>query len=56
VYGATTTPGGVFSWSGAGQQYQYNWSTPKDGAGYFWRIGVALDDGTPQTVSIALRG
>jgi len=38
-----------------GDQYHYNWKTPKTGAGYYWRIGVALDDGTTQTVNIGLR-
>jgi hypothetical protein len=55
VYGSLATTGTTFAWSGADQQYQYNWATPKTGTGYFWRIGVALDDGTTQSVSIALR-
>jgi hypothetical protein len=29
--------------------------SPKNGAGYYWRIGVKLDDGTTQTVNIGLR-
>jgi hypothetical protein len=44
----------LFRWSATDQQYQYNWATPKQ-AGYYWRIGVRLDDGTTQTVNIGLR-
>ena len=28
-----------------GDKWQYNWASPKSGAGYHWRIGVTLDDG-----------
>ena len=39
----------------AGQQYMYNWSTKNFPAGYYYRIGVRLDDGNTYTVSIGLR-
>jgi hypothetical protein len=55
AYGAAATTGSLFSWSSTERHYQYNWQTPKSGAGLFWRVGVALDDGTNQTISIALR-
>jgi len=38
-----------------GSQYHYNWGTPKSGVGYYWRIGVQLDDGTTQYVYIGLK-
>jgi hypothetical protein len=53
AYGSLATTGDAFQWTG--DHYQYNWGSPKAGTGYFWRIGVALDDGTTQTVSVALR-
>ena len=45
----------VFRWSSSDQQYIYNWGSPKTGAGFYWRIGVSLDDGKTYTVNIALR-
>ena len=38
-----------------GTQYHYNWKTEKSQAGYYWRVGVALDDGKTYYVNIALR-
>jgi hypothetical protein len=35
-------------------QWIYNWKTPS-GGGNYWRIGVALDDGTTYYVNIGLR-
>jgi hypothetical protein len=35
--------------------WQYNWRTDPQQAGYYWRIGVQLDDGETHTVTIALR-
>lgn len=55
VYGAAANTGSTFAWSAADQQYQFNWGTPSSGSGYYWRIGVRLDDGTTQTVTVALR-
>lgn len=39
----------------AGSMWQYNWKTAKSQAGYYWRIGVTLDDGETYYVNIALR-
>ena len=36
-------------------QWQYNWKTDKQQAGYFWRIGVRLDDGETYFVTVGLR-
>jgi hypothetical protein len=38
-----------------GSHYRYNWSTKGFAIGYFWRIGVHLDDGQTYYVNIALR-
>lgn len=45
----------TYKWSITDSHYQYNWASPKNGAGFYWRIGVRLDDGTTQTVNIGLR-
>jgi hypothetical protein len=55
VYSEPADTATMFRWSATDQQYQYNWASPKNGAGNYWRIGVKLDDGTVQTVNIALR-
>jgi hypothetical protein len=38
-----------------GSHYRYNWSTKGFATGYFWKIGVAFDDGQTYYVNIALR-
>jgi hypothetical protein len=38
-----------------GDNWQYNWASPKAGAGYYWRIGATLDDGQTYYVNIGLR-
>jgi hypothetical protein len=38
-----------------GSQYTYNWSTKGFAAGFYWRIGVTLDDGQTYYVTIGLR-
>lgn len=55
VYAEPATSGSTFIWNAAEQLYQFNWASPKNGAGNFWRIGVRLDDGTFQAVNIGLR-
>jgi hypothetical protein len=55
VYSDPADTTGTFRWSATDQHYQYNWASPKNGAGSYWRIGVKLDDGSVQTVNIALR-
>jgi len=42
-------------WNSTDRFYQYNWATPKSGAGYYWLIGVKLDDGQTYKVYISLR-
>ena len=53
AYTAAVTVGATYDWDGT--QYLYNWKTGKTMAGYYWRVGVALDDGQTYYVNIALR-
>jgi hypothetical protein len=53
VYTDPATNGTVYQWDGS--KYQYNWASPKNGNGYYWRIGVKLDDGQTYYVNISLR-
>ncbi|MGZ6315865.1 MAG: PxKF domain-containing protein, partial [Anaerolineales bacterium] len=38
-----------------GNQYVYNWGTKGFAAGFYWRIGVTLDDGQTYYVIVGLR-
>jgi hypothetical protein len=49
---ASVDSGSAFSYDGS--QYQYNWKTPST-AGYWYSVGVKLDDGTTQYVTIGLK-
>ena len=49
------TSGTSFVWDSDGQQYRYNWKTKDFATGYYWRIGVMLDDGQIYYVYIGLR-
>jgi trimeric autotransporter adhesin len=53
LYGDPATTGTAYLWNGS--HYQYNWSSPKNGSGFYWRIGVRLDDGQIYYVNISLR-
>ncbi len=53
VYSEPAMSGSAFTWMST--HYQFNWGSPKNGAGYYWRIGVKLDDNTIQAVNIGLR-
>jgi hypothetical protein len=48
-------PYGTFRWDSTGQQYIFNWQTSKSQTGYYYRVGVKLDDGSTYYVSIGLR-
>ena len=39
----------------AGSQWKYNWKSSSSQSGFYWRIGVRLDDGETYYVNIALR-
>jgi hypothetical protein len=53
VYTDPPTAGSTFSNNGG--HYQYNWSTKGLQAGFYYRIGAMLDDGTTQYVYIGLK-
>jgi hypothetical protein len=55
VYSDPATSGGTYRWDSTAQQYIYNWSTKGSTIGYYYRIGVILDDGQTYTVDIGLR-
>ena len=53
VYTLAANTGGTYLWDGT--QYSYNWKTKGVAVGFFWRVGVALDDGQTYTVNIGLK-
>jgi hypothetical protein len=53
IYTDPATTGTTYRWDG--QQYHYNWGTARNQSGFYWRIGVRLDDGQIYTVNIGLR-
>ena len=53
VYSDRGTAGSTYRWDG--QQYVYNWNTKGLAAGYYYRIGLRLDDGKEYYVNIGLR-
>jgi hypothetical protein len=54
VYTDQPTSGTTFRWDATGQQYIYNWQTPKN-PGQVWRICARFDDGQQQCVNIGLK-
>jgi hypothetical protein len=55
AYSTSSSSGSSFRYDATAQQWIYNWQTPSAGAGYYYRVGVLLDDGTTQFVNIGLR-
>jgi hypothetical protein len=53
LYTDPATSGSTYQWGG--QQYSYNWSTKSVASGFYYRIGVTLDDGQTYYVNIGLR-
>jgi hypothetical protein len=53
VYSDAPSVGGSYLWDGS--LYQYNWGSPKNGAGFYWRLGVKLADNETYFVNISLR-
>jgi hypothetical protein len=45
VYTDSATSGSPYRWDSTAQQYLSNWNTKGSTTGYFYRIGVTLDDG-----------
>ena len=54
LYSSASTGGDTYRADGT-TQYIYNWGTDKSAAGFYWRIGVRLDDGSTYYVNIGLR-
>ncbi len=54
VYSTTTTSGTNYRWDSTLSQYIFNWGTRGFAAGYYWRIGVQLDDGQTYYVNVGL--
>jgi large repetitive protein len=54
LYSVASTGGDTYRADGT-TQYIYNWGTDKNAAGFYWRIGVRLDDGSTYYVNIGLR-
>ena len=55
VYGDPAETGQVYRYDASAQHYVYTWGTVKSQAGYYWRIGVKLDDGQTYYVNAGLR-
>jgi hypothetical protein len=57
TYTGSATDGGTFRWDATSQQYIYNWNTKSltTPAGFYYRIGVTLDDGSTHHVNVGLR-
>ena len=55
IYTEPSTSGVQYRWDATSQQYIYNWGTKGVKIGYFWKIGVKLDDGNTYIVDVALR-
>jgi len=55
LYTDPATGGSTYRWDTSGQQYIYNWSTKGVTAGYYYKIGVKLDDGSIYYVNLGLK-
>jgi large repetitive protein len=49
------TAGTLYKWDPTAQQYVYNWSTKGISSGFYYKIGVKLDDGQTYYTYISLR-
>jgi hypothetical protein len=55
LYSDSATSGNTYRYDSTAQQYIYNWSTRGSSIGFYYRIGVTLDDGQTYYVNIGLR-
>ena len=55
TYTDSGTSGATYRWDPTAQQYIFNWSTKGVTAGFYYRIGVQLDDGETYYVTVGLR-
>ena len=49
------TSGSNFDFDPRASRYQFNWQPTKDMAGYYWRIGARLDDGSVHIVYVGVK-
>jgi hypothetical protein len=54
-YSGSASTGLNYTWVASSQKYNYNWSTRGFATGFYWRIGVRLDDGQTYYVIIGLK-
>jgi hypothetical protein len=55
VFAEPATSGSLYKWDATAQQYIYNWSTKGMSSGFYYKIGVKLDDGQTYYTYISLR-
>lgn len=55
VYTDPASDGTTYRWDRTSQQYRYTWKTSQTQAGYYWRLGVKLDDGETYYVNVGVR-
>jgi large repetitive protein len=55
VYTDAITSGDTYRWDATAHQYIFNWATKGFATGYYWRVGVKLDDGQVYDVNLGLR-
>jgi hypothetical protein len=55
AYSDQPSSSGTYRWDSTAQQYIYNRGTSSGQKGFYWRLGVQLDDGQTYTVNIGLR-
>jgi len=55
LFGDPATSATAYRYDATARQYVYNWSTKSLATGYYYRVGVRLDDGQAYFVTIALR-
>jgi hypothetical protein len=55
LYGVVADSASAYRWDASARQYIYNWGTDAAAKGYYYRIGVRLDDGQSYVVNIGLR-
>jgi hypothetical protein len=55
LYSDSASSGTAYRYDSTAQQYIYNWSTKGSAVGFYYRVGVTLDDGQTYYVNVGLR-
>lgn len=55
AYADPATAGSSYRYDPASEQWIFNWQTEREQGGYYWRLGVRLDDGMTHFVIVGLR-